>query len=115
MFAMLDAHENLGIIEHKGFSGTRGSDNDQLLSPFIQGDYVAPVSKGSVSPHFDIEALKLFPFRLSSLIEQTRIVGRLDAIRADVERIQNLQTKTTAELATILTGCTFQSLPATLD
>ena len=59
----------------------------QLLSPLIQDDHIAPLSKGSAAPHLNIGSLRKFPFRLPSLGEQSRIVGELDELRTEVDAL----------------------------
>jgi type I restriction enzyme, S subunit len=74
----------------------------QLLSPFIQEHQIAPLSKGSASPHLNIAALKRFSFRLPTLSEQHRIVAQLDVVLAQVDALKKLQAKTASELDALL-------------
>ncbi len=74
----------------------------QLLSPTIQEDQIAPLSKGSASPHLNIGALKEFRFQIPSLLEQRRIVAYLDDLQAKVGALKKLQAETAAELAALL-------------
>jgi len=79
----------------------------QLLSPQIQEDQIAPLSKGSASPHLNIGALRRFDLILPPLAEQRRIVAELDALQAEVDALKRLQAETAAELDALL--------PAILD
>jgi type I restriction enzyme S subunit len=79
----------------------------QLLSPQIQEDQIAPLSKGSASPHLNIGTLRRFNLVLPPLPEQRRIVSELDALQAEVDALKRLQAETAAELAALL--------PAILD
>ena len=79
----------------------------QLLSPLIQEDQIATLSKGSASPHLNIGALRKFSFLLPTLPEQRRIVAELDALQAQVDGLKCLQAETAAELDALL--------PAILD
>jgi type I restriction enzyme S subunit len=79
----------------------------QLLSPLVQEDQIAPLSKGSASPHLNIGALRRFQLRVPAIPEQRRVVADLDAVNADVESLKRLQDET----ATILDAL----LPAILD
>lgn len=74
----------------------------QLLSPFIQEDQIAPLSKGSASPHLNIGALKRFSFRLPPLPEQSRIMAELDALQLHVHALKKLQAETATELDAML-------------
>jgi type I restriction enzyme S subunit len=74
----------------------------QLLSPTIQEDQIAPLSKGSASPHLNIGALKEFRFQIPSFPEQRRIVGYLDALQTKVGVLKRLQADTAAELAALM-------------
>jgi type I restriction enzyme S subunit len=74
----------------------------QLLSPTIQEDQIAPLSKGSASPHLNIGTLKEFRFQIPSLPEQCRIVTYLDDLQAKVDALKKLQSETAAELAALL-------------
>ena len=74
----------------------------QLLSPQIQEDQVAPLSKGSASPHLNIGALRKFDLVLPLLPEQRRIVAELDALQAEVDALKRLQAETAAELDALL-------------
>ncbi|MCI0744492.1 MAG: restriction endonuclease subunit S [Verrucomicrobia subdivision 3 bacterium] len=79
----------------------------QLLSPQIQEDQIAPLSKGSASPHLNIGALRKFDLALPPLSEQRRIVAELDALQSEVDALKRLQAETAAELDALL--------PAILD
>ena len=79
----------------------------QLLSPQIKEEQIAPLSKGSASPHLNIGALRRFDLILPSLAEQRRIVAELDALQAEVDALKRLQAETAAELDALL--------PAILD
>jgi type I restriction enzyme S subunit len=79
----------------------------QLLSPQIQEAQIAPLSKGSASPHLNIGALRRFNLILPSLAEQRRIVTELDALQLQLDALKRLQTETGAELDALL--------PAILD
>ena len=74
----------------------------QLLSPLIQEEQIAPLSKGSASPHLNISALRRFQVRLPSLSEQTRVVAELDALQGEVDKLKRLQAETAAELDAFL-------------
>lgn len=74
----------------------------QLLSPLIQEDQMAPLSKGSASPHLNIGALKQFSFRFPSITNQQRMVAKLDALQAKVDALKKLQAATAAELDAML-------------
>jgi type I restriction enzyme S subunit len=74
----------------------------QLLSPQIQEDQIAPVSKGSASPHLNIGALRKFDLGLPKLSEQHRIVSELDAIQSEVDALKHLQAETQTELDALL-------------
>jgi len=74
----------------------------QLLSPQIQEEQIAPLSKGSASPHLNIGALRKFNFILPPLPEQRRIVAELDALQAEVDALKRLQAETAAELDALL-------------
>jgi type I restriction enzyme S subunit len=74
----------------------------QLLSPTIQEDHIAPLSKGSASPHLNIGALKEFPFRVPNLAEQSRVVAELDHLRGEVNKIRKMQDDSAAELDALL-------------
>jgi type I restriction enzyme S subunit len=78
-----------------------------ILSPSIQEDHIAPLSKGSAAPHLNIGALRRFPLRVPSLREQHQIVAELDALQAELETLKRLQAETAAELDALL--------PAILD
>ncbi len=79
----------------------------QLLSPQIQEDQIAPLSKGSASPHLNIGTLRRFNLVLPPLPEQRRIVAELDALQSEVEALKRLQAETATELDALL--------PAILD
>ncbi len=74
----------------------------QLLSPLIQEDQIAALSKGSASPHLNIGALKRFTFRLPLLSQQQRIAGELDALQSQVDALKSLQAETATELGALL-------------
>lgn len=73
-----------------------------MLSPLIQEEQVAPLSKGSASPHLNIGALRRFALRLPSFGEQRRIVAYLDGLQAQLEPLKRLQAETATELDTLL-------------
>lgn len=79
----------------------------QLLSPQVQEDQVAPLSKGSASPHLNIGALRRFNLILPPLPDQRRIVAELDALKTEVDTLKRLQVETATELDALL--------PAILD
>jgi restriction endonuclease S subunit len=79
----------------------------QLLSPLMQEDQIAPLSKGSASPHLNIGALRQFTLHLPPLPEQRRIVAHLDRLQTQADALKRLQSETAAELAALL--------PAILD
>jgi len=74
----------------------------QLLSPLVQAEQIAPLSKGSASPHLNIGALKRFKLRLPVLSEQRRIVEYLDGIAGQVAALVRLQSETADELDALL-------------
>ena len=74
----------------------------QLLSPVIQEEQIAPLSKGSASPHLNIAALKRFSFRLPPLPKQQCITAELDALLAQVDALKHFQIETAAELDALL-------------
>ncbi|MBI2993622.1 MAG: restriction endonuclease subunit S [Gammaproteobacteria bacterium] len=73
----------------------------QLLSPLVQ-DQIAPLSKGSASPHLNIGALRRFNLILPSLPEQRWIVAELDALQAEMGALKRLQADTATELDALL-------------
>jgi type I restriction enzyme, S subunit len=73
-----------------------------LLSPQIQEQQIAPLSKGSASPHLNIGSLRRFGLVLPRLAEQRRIVAELDALQAEVAALKRLQAETAAELDALL-------------
>jgi type I restriction enzyme, S subunit len=79
----------------------------QLLSPLIQEDQIAPMTKGSAAPHLNIGALRQFRVRLPPVSEQRQIVAELDAMQAQIDALKDLQAETVAELDALL--------PAILD
>ncbi len=74
----------------------------QLLSPLLQEDQIAPLSKGSASPHLNIGALKRFDLRLPPLPEQRCIVAYLDDLQAKVDAVKKLQEESEAELNALM-------------
>jgi type I restriction enzyme S subunit len=76
----------------------------QLLSPLIQDDHIAPLSKGSAAPHLNIGSLRKFPFRLPSPDDQRRIVSKLDDLRAEIDALKGLQAQTNAEINSLLSS-----------
>ncbi len=74
----------------------------QLLSPLIQDDHIAPLSKGSAAPHLNIGSLRKFPFRIPSLHDQRRIVGKLDELRTEVDALKRLQAQTDVEISALM-------------
>ncbi|MBS4067217.1 MAG: restriction endonuclease subunit S [Sulfurimonas sp.] len=74
----------------------------QWLSPIIQQDHIAPLSKGSASPHLNIGAIKKFPIVLPSIEEQRRIVSYLDNLGAKVDTLKHHQAETARELDAML-------------
>lgn len=74
----------------------------QLLSPLVQEEQIAPLSKGSASPHLNIGALKRFRLILPPLPEQRRIVAELETLQAEMEELKHLQAETAAELDALL-------------
>jgi type I restriction enzyme S subunit len=74
----------------------------QLLSPLVQEEQIAPLCKGSASPHLNIGTLRKFTLRLPSLPEQRRIVAELDALQAEVDSLKRLQVEAAAELDALL-------------
>lgn len=79
----------------------------QLLSPLVQEQQIAPLSKGSASPHLNIGVLRRFSLKLPPLPVQRRIVAELDALQAEANALKRLQAETAAELDALL--------PAILD
>jgi type I restriction enzyme S subunit len=74
----------------------------QLLSPLVQEDQIAPLSKGSASPHLNIGALRQFTLRLPSLDEQSEIVAYLDGLLEQVDVLKRMQAETSMELDALL-------------
>jgi type I restriction enzyme S subunit len=74
----------------------------QMLSPLIQDDQIAPLCKGSASPHLNIGALRNFGFLLPSLLEQRRVVAELDALEVKVHQLKALQAEAKVELGALL-------------
>lgn len=74
----------------------------QLLSPLVQEDQIARLSKGSASPHLNIGALKRFNLKLPPLSEQRRIVAYLDDLQAKVDTVEKLQEESEAELNALM-------------
>ena len=74
----------------------------QILSPLIQDDHIAPLSKGSAAPHLNIGSLKRFPFRLPPLDEQRRLVAELEMLQAELETVKRLQAESAAKLGALL-------------
>ncbi len=74
----------------------------QLLSPLIQEEQIAPLCKGSASPHLNIGALRQFRVRLPSLCRQRKIVAELDALQARVDEMKRQQAETAVELDALL-------------
>ena len=79
----------------------------QLLSPTIQEDHIASLSKGSASPHLNIGALRRFPFALPNFDVQDCVVAELDALQSKLDSVKTLHSETSAELDAML--------PAILD
>jgi type I restriction enzyme S subunit len=79
----------------------------QLLSPLIQDEQIAPLSKGSASPHLNIGALRRFNLKLPSLPVQRQITAELDRLQTAVDALKRLQAETATELDVFL--------PAILD
>jgi len=74
----------------------------QLLSPLVQQDQIAPLCKGSASPHLNIGALKRFTLRIPPIPDQQRIVAHLDEMEEKVNAITMLQTETASGLDALL-------------
>jgi len=74
----------------------------QWLSPHIQEEQLAPVIKGSASPHLNIKFVRRFNLVLPPLPEQRRIVAYLDDLQAKVDSLKALQTQSAAELDALL-------------
>jgi type I restriction enzyme S subunit len=74
----------------------------QLLSPLVQEEQIASLSKGSASPHLNIGALRRFNLKLPPLPEQCRIVAELDTLQAEVDAMRRLQAETAVELDVLL-------------
>ena len=74
----------------------------QLLSPVVQEEQIAPLCKGSASPHLNIAALKRFILRIPPLADQSRIVAHLDALEAQVKALKAFQAETAIDLAALL-------------
>lgn len=86
----------------------------QLLSPSIQDDHIAPLSKGSAAPHLNIGSLRKFPFRLPSLDNQRRIVAELDELQTELEALKRLQAQTDAEINALLPSVLSQAFAGEL-
>jgi type I restriction enzyme S subunit len=87
----------------------------QLLSPQVQQYQMAPLCKGSASPHLNIAALRRFNLVVPPLSEQRRIVGELDALEAEVNKLGSLQAKTAAELDALLPAILDRALKGNFD
>jgi type I restriction enzyme S subunit len=74
----------------------------QLLSPLVQEEQIAPLCKGSASPHLNIGAVRMFSLQLPPLPEQRRIVSKLDGLHSKVDALKNIQAETAAELDALL-------------
>jgi type I restriction enzyme S subunit len=74
----------------------------QLLSPLVQDEQIAPLSKGSASPHLNISTLRKFGLKLPPMQGQRRIAAKLDALQAEVDALKKLQTETATELDALL-------------
>lgn len=79
----------------------------QWLSPRIQDDHIAPLTKGSASPHLNISSIREFPMVTPPLEVQRLVVRRLDAFRAAVCKAASVHVRIAAELDALL--------PAALD
>ncbi|MEJ7594171.1 MAG: restriction endonuclease subunit S [Planctomycetaceae bacterium] len=77
-----------------------------LNSNWIKDRMVAK-SRGDMIPHIVLGEIRAFPVPVPSLAEQRRIVAELDALQAEVDAMQRLQSETAAELDALL--------PAILD
>jgi type I restriction enzyme S subunit len=86
----------------------------QILSPLIQDEHIAPLSKGSASPHLNIGSLRKFPLRIPSLDEQCRIVAELDELQIEIETIKSLQRETSAELDVLLPSVLYKAFAGEL-
>jgi type I restriction enzyme S subunit len=74
----------------------------QLLSPLIQDDHIASLSKGSAAPHLNIGSLRKFPFRLPSLADQRRIVAELNELEVEMKALRCFQAETATEIDALL-------------
>jgi type I restriction enzyme S subunit len=74
----------------------------QWLSPPIQEDRIAALSKGSASPHLNIGAIRKFPLVLPPLEVQRRVTRHLDAIRDQAARLGSQHRHNTAYLDAIM-------------
>jgi type I restriction enzyme, S subunit len=74
----------------------------QLLSPLVQEAQIAPLSKGSASPHLNIGALRRFDLKLPGLPEQRRVVAELDALETEISALRRVQAETAVELDALL-------------
>ncbi len=79
----------------------------QLLSPLVQDDQIAPLCKGSASPHLNIGALRKFSILVPPVEVQSALVAELDALQTEVDRLRRLQADSSAELDALM--------PAILD
>jgi hypothetical protein len=79
----------------------------QWLSPRIQDDHIAPLTKGSASPHLNISSIREFPIVTPPLELQRLVVRRLDAFRAAGGRAASVPVRIAAELDALV--------PAILD
>jgi type I restriction enzyme S subunit len=74
----------------------------QWLSPRIQEEQLAPMMKGSASPHLNIKFVRRFGLLLLPLPEQRRIVAYLDDLQAKVDSLKALQAQSAAEFDGLL-------------
>lgn len=73
----------------------------QLLSPAVREDQIAPLSKGSASPHLNIGALRKFRFILPPLPVQAATVESLDAVRHQVDAVERAHGETAPHWAAL--------------
>lgn len=74
----------------------------QLLSPAVYDEQIAPMSKGSASPHLNIGALRKFRFQLPPMSQQEQAVACLDELYKRKRELELQQSEVAAELDALL-------------
>jgi type I restriction enzyme, S subunit len=65
-------------------------------------DRMAIKSRGDMIPHIVLREIRAFPVPILPLVEQHRIVAKLDAVQAKVDGLEKLQAQTSLELDALL-------------